>query len=354
MTPHRILVVRLSAIGDVVMASGVIPVLRRAYPQAYIAWLAESGPAQLLQANPRLDEVIIWPRGEWQRVRREQGLRAWMRQVRAFRKLLRERHFDLVLDAQGLLKSGVWAWSTHAKERIGLGSREGSQWLMTRVLSRDCSDERRISSEYYGLMQQLGLDPGAFALDLAVTADDTAAVARLLAGRGVTTPYAVIAPFTTRAQKHWFEECWTDLAPRLRARFGFDVVMLGGSDDRGAAARIEAQAGGSIVNLVGATTLRQSVAVIQKTALLIGVDTGLTHMGTATQRPTVALFGSTRPYLDPAVPTTRIIYDAMECSPCHRHPTCGGAFTCMRLITVERVLETARAALEAGVRTERD
>jgi len=337
--PRRILVIRLSAIGDVVMSSGMIPVLRRAYPDAYLAWMAEPGPAELLRANPRLDEVIVWPRGDWRRLWRERRWRALMREVRGFARMLRRRRFDLVLDTQGLLKSGVWAWLTRAPERVGLGSREGSQYLMTRTLTRDY-DDRRIGSEYYALMGALGLDAGAFPLDLAVSADDEAAAVRLLQEAGVSSAYAVIAPFTTRPQKHWFEARWAQLGEQLGRRLGLEAVMLGGPGDRDAAARIAQSS--AIRNLVGATTLRQSVALIRGAALLVGVDTGLTHMGTATRRPTIALFGSTRPYLDPPAPATRIIYDGLPCAPCGRKPTCNGAFTCMRQISVERVLDAAQ------------
>jgi heptosyltransferase-1 len=78
----------------------------------------------------------------------------------------------------------------------------------------------------------------------------------------------------------------------------------------------------------------------------VGVDTGLTHMGTAFKRPTVALFGSTRPYLDGRTPSTQVMYDALSCSPCRRHPTCAGRFDCMRQLTPERVWQCAQTLME--------
>jgi heptosyltransferase-1 len=78
------------------------------------------------------------------------------------------------------------------------------------------------------------------------------------------------------------------------------------------------------------------------------VDTGLTHIGIATQRPTIALFGSTRPYLDTCRPDARVIWLGLECSPCRRTPTCNGAFTCLRNITSGRVVSEARLALAAA------
>lgn len=80
---RRILIVRLSAIGDVVMASGLLPALRARYPDAYIAWLAEPAVRELLADNPRLDEVIVWPRGEWRRLWRERRYRALWQAISA-------------------------------------------------------------------------------------------------------------------------------------------------------------------------------------------------------------------------------------------------------------------------------
>ena len=101
MSPERILVVRLSAIGDVVMASGLIPALRAAWPQARIDWLTEPATVPLLRHHPDLNEVIAWPRAEWQRLWRERRLASLWIAIRRFRAELRGRRFDLVLDAQG-------------------------------------------------------------------------------------------------------------------------------------------------------------------------------------------------------------------------------------------------------------
>ena len=152
----RVLVVRMSAIGDIVMASALIPALRRTWPEARLAWLTEPAGAALLRHNPRLDEVLVWPRGEWLQLRRERRFGELARAVWRFGRELRTRRFDLVLDAQGLLKSAVWARLTGAPRRIGLGSREGGQWLMTETLGRR-TVSRRIGAEYRLLAEHLGL-----------------------------------------------------------------------------------------------------------------------------------------------------------------------------------------------------
>ena len=341
-SPH-ILIVRLSAIGDVVMASGLIPALRARWPQARISWLTEPATVPLLRHNPQLHEVITWNRAEWQTLWRDRQWRALSTVVRAFRAGLRKRQFDLVLDAQGLLKSGLLAWMTGAPRRVGLLSREGSQWLMHERIGARPGDDARMSHEYRDLADALGAPQGSFRLDLAVGDEARCTAAAALLQSGVAGRFAVLAPFTTRPQKHWFEDRWGGLAQALMTE-GLTPVLLGGPADAAAAARMAAASPG-LVNLAGRLPLDATVAAIAGSALLVGVYTGLTHMGTALGVPTVGLFGSTRPYLDTGTPRTTILYHSLECSPCRRHPTCGGAYHCMQHWTVQRVLDAARHQL---------
>lgn len=344
--PRRILIVRLSALGDVIMASGLIPSLRSRYPDAHLAWLTESPAAPLIRQHPQLDEVIVWPRGEWRKLWRERRYGALWQAFRRFRAELRARRFDLALDAQGLLKSGLWGWLSGAPRRIGLRAREGAQWLATERLDPPKQGDPRIGAEYRALARHVGAADADYRLDLRFGDAVRAAARRALDEAGVTGPYAVLCPFTTRPQKHWFEDRWAELAQRLAAD-GLTPVLLGGPGDREAASRIHAAAPVAL-DLAGRLPLDVSVALIEGAALLVGVDTGLTHAGSAYRVPTIALFGSTRPYADPDAPRTVILYDALPCSPCRRNPTCGGRFDCMRAHTVERVHAQARTLLGLG------
>ncbi len=342
----RILIVRTSAIGDVVFASPLAAAIRRTHPDACIAWLVEPGIDALIAHDPNIDARILWPKAEWTRLWRERRYGELWRRVRALRAELRSHRFDTVLDLQGLLKSGFLAWLAGARTRIGLGSREGSQWLMTRVVPRG-GDIARISSEYLHLAEQLGLDTGDFLPTLHVSADADVRAQALLAEHGLTPGrYAVFAAFTTRPQKHWFEDAWQTLAPKLAAQKGLTPVLLGGPADAEAAARIAAGAPG-LVNLVGRTKLPEAAALVRGAGLLVGVDTGLTHMGIAFATPTVAIFGSTCPYTNTGRANARVIWLGLQCSPCKRRPTCGGAYTCLRDITPDRVLDETAKALAA-------
>lgn len=317
------------------MSSPLAAALREKYPKAHIAWLVQSGIEGLLSEHPALDEVIVWPRKQWTELWKRRKWPQLIKEIRAFIRQLRSRKFDTAIDAQGLLKSAIWVWLSGAKTRIGLGSKEGSGRLMTSIIGKPRGD-KRIGSEYRRLMEQLDLKSMPFKMLIALTEEDERFVEKLIADNALVGGYTVICPFTTRPQKHWVEAYWSDLSGRLAREWGTSVVMLGGANDQQAAARI-CGTSGSVIDLCGRTTLRQSAAVISRASLLIGVDTGLTHMGTAFSVPTIAIFGSTCPYLETDSKKTVVLYKGLECSPCRRNPTCGGAYPCMSLVTVDEV-----------------
>ncbi|WP_244887884.1 glycosyltransferase family 9 protein [Ectothiorhodospira mobilis] len=329
------------------MASPLVAALRRRYPRAHIAWLVQPESRDLLVDHPQLDEVIVWPRNEWRQLLAERRYRELAGRLRAFRRELREHGFDLAIDLQGLMKSGWLAWLSGAPERVGLGSREGSRWLMTQVVERGGQAEW-IGSEYRYLAEALALPVADFRMEVGIGAEAERSAGALLEAHVGQRSYAVGCPFTTRPQKHWVETAWADLARALYARHGLPLVLLGGPGDRAAAQRIAARAGEAVEDLVGRTSLTQAAAVIRGARLLVGVDTGLTHMGPAFDVPTVALFGSTCPYLETGRENTTVIYHDLPCAPCRRNPVCHGRFDCMTGITPEEVLQRVAQVMPHG------
>lgn len=329
----RILIVRLSALGDIVFATALLQALRDRFPGAYIAWLAQSGFAGILEGDSRLDEVIALPK---------EDLRSLAR-LAALRRALRERQFDWVLDCQGLLKSRVLTWLAGGRRRLGFASKEPGGFLLHQLIEKG-GNPSAISSEYRYFAEQLtGLPAGP--PRLGVSAAAALDVARRREALGLTMPFIALCPFTTRPQKHWMEPYWGALAQQLVAQGRGPVVLFGGPGDQEAATRIAAELPPGSFNLVGQTRLQQLPAWLAAARLVVGVDTGLTHIGVAVQRPTLALFGSTCPYLGGAESPLQVMYDALPCAPCKRHPTCGGAWTCMRQLTPERAAAAALALL---------
>ena len=341
--PKKILIIRLSAIGDLVMASPLIGAFKRTWPQTKLTWLVEEGSRAVIEANPGLDEIIVWPRARWRELSREKQYLTLAREIRSFVGELRKRRFDLAVDAQGLMKSGIWAWLSGAAQRVGIGSREGSRYLMTRVVSRDGASDG-LSSQYLLLAKALGLDTGTFDMDVPLSDEAIRHAEKFKESSG--TSYIALAPFTTRPQKHWFEERWVETAEELTRETGMAIVILGGPGDADSAQHLADAIGEGSFNLAGKTSIQEAAAVISLSSLLIGVDTGLTHMGIALRVPTIALFGATRPYLNTTGTSGKVLYHRMECSPCRRNPTCDDDFTCMKEITSREVVDTAISSLE--------
>ncbi len=340
---QRILIVRTSAIGDIVFAAALAAAIRRAHPCAHIAWLLEAGLEGLLSADPAIDRIHVWPRRHWQALWRARRFGALARAVADLRRELSSQRFDTVLDLQGLLKSAVLARLSGAPRRVGLGGFEGGRWLMSEVLSRG-GEDGRISSEYAHLAQYLGLDAGSFVPRLHAPPHAVVRARSMLDEAGVPTGRcAVFAPFTTRPQKHWFEGRWRALAHAVHDELGLMPVVLGGPADAAAAARI--CEGTPAVALAGRTDLTDAMALVGEAALVVGVDTGLTHAGVGFARPTVALFGSTCPYRDAGRANVRVIWLGLACSPCRRRPSCDGQYDCLAAIDCARVMAEARAAL---------
>lgn len=341
--PQSILIVRLSAIGDVIFSTSLLPGLRQRYPKARIVWLAEALGAEVLGDHPLIDEVWVLPRRHWEKEWKAGRRRAVLKEVLAWRQRLRAEKFDLAIDMQGLLKSGVWAWFSKASRRVSLEGREGSRWLMTETVHDPETQGGRICRDYKVLSDHLELPEDVFAMSLHPDPTEVqAARAKIKATDPDRVPICFF-PFTTRPQKHWFDERWAELADAVYRQGPYSIWVLGGPGDSAQAEAIAAVASVPVNLIVGPQThLQEKLAIVSQAQASVGVDTGLTHMSYGLHRPTVALFGSTCPYehTDP-VPGV-VLFDNLHCAPCHRHPTCNGRFDCMRGLTVDRV----RAALQ--------
>lgn len=333
---EKVLIIRMSAVGDIVMATPIIDVIRASYPNASISWLVQPHFSAPIKDHPAIDHVIEWDHRQWSTLWKVRKFSELARSVKAFRQQLRSHKFDTVLDMQGLLKSGIPAWFTGAKNRIGLGSKEGSNVFMHQVIARDAGDVQKIGSEYRYLAEELGLDTSEWAMRLETSNQTKEEAAEIIKQQVGSQPYMTFCPFTTRPQKHWFDDAWRELAMLLEERFKYPILMLGGPGDK-AAAKALAE-GSNMINLAGKTSLQAASELIRQSQLLVGVDTGLTHMGHAHQIPTVALFGSTCPYLETDNPDGKVIYHDLSCSPCRRSPSCEGRFDCLREITPSEVM----------------
>jgi heptosyltransferase-1 len=326
----RVLIIRLSAIGDVVMTSALLRALRSRHPDALITWLTGPLGAQVLAHHPLIDELIVLPPALDRRAASD-----WWASLSA----LRRHRFDLLLDCQGLLKSALLSRLARARRRVVLNPREGSAALFGERVRDTAGHGGPVCREYRTLARHLALPEAACRMSLAASAD----ARRRAAARfpPSTRPLVMLFPFTTRPQKHWPDAHWRRLGLALATHADARIVILGGPANLAGAQALAGAVPGAEVIAGRASDLDEKMACIERADLCVGVDTGLTHMALAFERPTLALFGSTCPYDDLGPLPGEVFYDALPCAPCRRHPVCDGRFDCLRDIGPQRVLAAA-------------
>jgi len=307
----RILLVKLSSLGDVVQALPTLEALRQRYPKGRITWLVESGQAPLLQGHPALDEVLAVPRLRLAEGWRPRDLSSLLVLVRQ----LRHRSFDLVIDLQGLLKSALWVALARSPRKIGFdGTREGSYLVLTERLPKYDPDLHAVA-RYLQVAAYLGapVSPPRFRLPSQLHGDISPILA---AAQG--RPLVVLHPGARWPSKLWPAQAWAALARGVTNQ-GALPVITGSPADRELAQAIMAEKPGKVLNLVGRTTLGELSALLRVAALAVMCDTGPMHLAAAVGTKVVALFGPTAPWrTGPFGPGHEVVRLGLSCSPCFR------------------------------------
>ncbi|HUU98395.1 MAG TPA: lipopolysaccharide heptosyltransferase I [Phycisphaerae bacterium] len=354
--PKRILIIKPSSLGDIVHALPVLAALRRANPGAHIAWLASRSFAALLDGHPLLDEVIVFDRARYGKMLRSgRALGEFLR----FLRELRRRRFDLVVDLQGLFRSGFLAFASGAEQRVGFAAARESAGLFYTQRVRCPPDARHAVDKNLCVVAALGLRTDRPEFPLGLRLEEIRAAKTLLttaAGRPLKTFTAVI-PGARWESKRWRPERIAALIDRMHEESLPSCVLLGSAADRPFADRVVAACHSPAIDLVGRTSLRELAALLGLSDRVICHDSGPMHIAAALDKPLVAIFGPTDPevtgpYRCPKEgafgtrPTFRVVATPIECSPC-RLRTCDH-HSCMEQLAVETVLAQVRE-IGAGV-----
>ncbi len=325
----RILIIKPSSLGDVVHALPTVNLIRKKFPDATITWLINDNLASLLKKGcPVIDGLIAFPRREFGKLWR-------LPQVLQFMRRLRSEKFDIVIDLQGLLRSGLMTRATRAPRRIGLSdAREGSRSFYNEIVQ---VPRTHAVDRYLLAARHLGSEVTPVEYPLASIPSDVAYVDGL-----VPKSRCLIAvnPSARWETKLWGDDKFGALLKRLpRDR----VVLTGSAED---AARIEKLSQGC-VNLAGKTDLAQLAEVYRRCAVVITNDSGPMHLAAAVGTLVVAVFGPTDPALTgPYGKRHVVLRSGIPCSPCMKsYCTHIPRMECMKLVTVEQVLAVAQPFL---------
>ena len=330
-----VLVVRLSAIGDILLTTPLLRAIRTRHPGARISMLTRQAYVPLLSHNPYVSEVLA--------VMPDDGLLAIADRIRAVR-------YSHLLDLHGSLRSRILrrlargAWTSYDKRSRERALLIVAKWDRYR-------DDVPVAERYFEAAKDLDVtaDGGPPDFFLSEEADCRAAERLNALGLGRERPMVAVAPGAAHATKRWPVEHWIELIGRITAS-GADVVIVGGPDDAEAARTIASTAGGNVAGLAGQLGLQETGAVIRRAEVLVSGDTGVMHMATGVGTPVVALFGPTVrqfgffPYSSPSC----VIELSLPCRPCSAHGTrrCPlGHHHCLRQMVPDLVYPALAKAL---------
>ncbi len=320
----RVLVVKLSSLGDILHALPVVHCLRLGL-DARIDWVTQTEYTGLVAAFPDVERAIGFPR------------RGSLTDLGAFARELRTARYDLAIDLQGLLKSAFVTRLARARHRIGPSyHREGSR-LFYHEVAGPANRSRHALEQAFDVVAHLSLPrcETVFPISLSVPP---------MAG---PRPWIALAPFSRWQSKNWPLDRFDELARRLWRARGGTLFLVGAPDDAAACEKLRGLVGEHAVNMAGRTNLVELAGLLSAVDLLVSNDSGPMHLAAAVGTPVLALFGPTDPGLTgPWGARNRVLTAPVACRPCRRR-ACGGPHGCMRDLAVETVEQAALDMLGA-------
>jgi lipopolysaccharide heptosyltransferase I len=352
----RILIVRLSAIGDVIFAMPVATALKKRFAEAHITWLVESTSADLVRHHPHVDHVVVLPRkGIRNTLRRPWGIPGAMLEVLRRMRDCRQEGFHMVLDLQGNMKSGILTGLSGGRWRVG-HDRQFRKELLNGLFSNikvhpvpEGAATRHRTERDLGMLRAVGIpaehEPCALELPGEIHARARDFVSSL-PGAG---PLVVLHPGTSAfgALKRWPVDRFAVLADRLARESGARIAISWGPGEEDLARTTARKARVDTTLFPPPTNLLFPAAVYARADLVVGADSGPLHLATLMGTPTLTLFGPKDPEVyHPLGESARFVWMQVHCSPCTLR-TCDHV-TCMQTMTVEQVFNEALKLLETG------
>ena len=330
------LVVKLSAIGDVIHALPVAYAIKETYPDSRLTWVIEPPAYPLAEACPHIDRLILFKKKEIR-----SSLKGFLKNVPPLRHELKSEKYDVSMDLQGLFKSAVIVHAAGAKLKLGTcNMREMSDRVSRPVVGEH--HDGHIVERYLDVARAAGCKADEVRFDLDIPAKECKNAEQTLEWVGVkaTNDFAVLAVGANWPNKRWSADSFARFADWLYGQKIVPVLVGGGAVDAATAADIESKAEIPPLNLVNKTTLRELAHVMRKAVLAVGGDTGPVHLASLLGTRTVMLMGPTDanrngPYRGKAIEVNR------DCRYCWQR-SCPKKLDCLSAIEVDEVIHAAR------------
>ncbi len=339
--PRRIAIIKPSALGDIVHALPVLTALREKFPNSRISWVVNRGFEPLLIGHPHLDATIAFDRAAFRRVS------SALKYSFEVMNTLRRQRFDLVIDLQGLLRSGLLCAATGSPVRIGFANaREGADRFYTHRIEVLDADSLHAVDRYWRIVESLGYR-GKMKFVLPVSEEESEKVHQEL--KLLPRPWIAVAAGAKWTTKQWLPEHFKSLLKQAQDAFGGTVILIGSADDRMRSAEIYSQLAGSKKDWTGETTLPRLVALLSIVDVMVANDTGPLHLAVALGRPCIAPYTCTKtarhgPY--PFNPKSIGIESTVACAGSY-YKSCPNGMICMSELTPGKLWPSLARALDS-------
>jgi lipopolysaccharide heptosyltransferase II len=346
--PSKILIIRLGSVGDVVRTLPALRSLRERFPSAYIAWLVEEKAKGILEGNPDLDRIILFPRKKLVKgfIHPFTFLPTLIEPLRFIREL-RRMTFDLVLDFHGILKSGLISFLSGANHRVGFsrGFCKELNYIFNNYHVNPKDKRLNRIEKNLSLLSALGIEPVELDPIIPLRQDDKKEIDNFFQQNMLENyhPLIVIHPETsaTTPYKRWDEERYATLADTLIEDYHARVILTWGPGELSTVEEIAHRMKHPPLIACQTENLQKLTEIFRRCDLYIGSDTGPMHIAASVRTPVVALFGPTDHRVN--APSLRnrniIVRKDLACSPC-REFRCASR-ECMEAVTPEEVLDAA-------------
>lgn len=328
--PEKILVIRLSSIGDILLTTPFLRMLHARFPQSRIDYCIKERFQPLLALHPHLHTFLTFPESG--------GLAALWR----LRQKIRRERYDVILDLHRNTRS--WLLRDRRARVTTFAKYYLRRWLLVRFGWNLFATIEPVYRRYLQALAPWGVRDDGLGSDFALAEDEIIFGNNYLAAAGVHPgqPCFALAVGAGYETKQWPAEFYGELAQRLIRRFGGRVILFGAEKDREIGARV-ARFDAGIIDATGCLDIRRTAAVMAAVSLVVANDSGLMHLSVALHKKTVAIFGSTTKELGffPDAPFSRVVENhSLTCRPCShvgRHRCPKKHFRCMRDISVAEV-----------------
>ncbi len=340
----KILFIKLSAIGDVVQTLPALEAIKKLYPDSEITWVVEEAAAGILEGHPLIDRLLVSRRKTWLRMLRN-PLTAFRGggDILRFIREMRSVRYDIAIDFQGLLKSGILIGLSRAIRKIGFDRTRELSYLFLNERLPAYDIEKHALERYLDVARYLGARDPSPACTLPIEREVSAIKKKIEGMNLLDRPLIAMNPVARWITKLWPERHFAELADRLVKEKKAVVIFTGSPEDRAVNERIISLMSGTAMNWAGETTLKELAALASLTDLFITTDTGPMHLAAAAGAKVLALFGPTAPWrTGPYGPSHVVVRTGIVCSPCFQRK-CEIGVHCMKEITVDAVMRQIKA-----------